>query len=392
MVFKVFLLVLAAIPSSLSADEARTYDHRLGDHIVDYPIDAPEVLDSEMDGFGGQSFVKVKAPEGTEVALTFRRPSQTLHYVEHDWIERTAQASTALALPDVPEFQFGASKIGDVQKALGADGFHYACRQILPNAGGFLSFLSFEIPRRPDAVYTFVFEHSPDLAKLGMVDATPDDLEAAVLVATAVFRPSYADDFWCAERVPYDPKAELPPLPEQQSFADFLPLGGVPVDTDPWAVMTEPALMISKNGAVTWGDRIHIMLDPADCTQAEIMAWAHTVEDQDLLALQGKSVDASFNLLVLNGVHAPIEQPVTLSTALYAPIEDRAWPPFAIGSFVFGPFDFQRIIEAENDPSVFGFSLEFGSDVAGMRDNFWSLDGLYKAGTEAIRLCQEANK
>ena len=52
---------------------------------------------------------------------------------------------------------------------------------------------------------------------------------------------------------------------------------------------------------------------------------------------------------------------------LYAPIEGREWPPFAIGSFVFGPFDFQRIIEAENDPSVFGFSLEFSSDVAGTR-------------------------
>lgn len=392
MVFKAALLVLTAVPCTLWADEARTYGHRLGDHIVDYPIDAPEVLDSEMDGFGGQSFIKVRAPEGTEVALTFRRPSQTLQYVEHDWIDRSKSAPTALGLPDVAEFKFGQTKVRDVQKALGSEGFHYACRQMLPNAGGFLTFLSFEIPSRQNSVYTFVFEHSPDLAKPGLVDATRGDLDAAVLVATAVFRPSYADDFWCAEQVPYDAKAEPPPPPEQQSFADFLPRGGIPVDTDPWAVMTEPALMISKNGAVTWGDRIHIMPDPADCTQAEIMVWAHTMEDQDLLALEGKSVDASFNLLVLNRVHAPTEQPVKLSTALYAPIEGREWPPFAIGSFVFGPFDFKRIIEAENDPSVFGFSLEFGSDVAGMRDNFWSLDGLYKAGTEAIRLCQEANK
>lgn len=189
MFFRAIVLVTATVPSILWADEARTYEHRLGDHIVDYPIDAPEVLDSEMDRFGGQSFIKVSATGGTEVALTFRRPSRTLHYIEHDWIKRTAPASTAFALPDVSEFQFGTSKIGDVQKALGADGFHYACRQILPNAGGFLSFLSFEIPSRPDAVYTFVFEHSPDLAKLGLVDATRDDLEAAVLVATAVFRP-----------------------------------------------------------------------------------------------------------------------------------------------------------------------------------------------------------
>jgi hypothetical protein len=96
--------------------------------------------------------------------------------------------------------------------------------------------------------------------------------------------------------------------------------------------------------------------------------------------------------LVLNGVHAPIEQPITLNSALYAPIEGRKWPPFAIGSFVFGPFDFRRIIEAENDPTVFGFSLEFGSAVAGMRDNFWSLQGLFEAGTEAIRLCQEKER
>jgi hypothetical protein len=381
-------MAFAVAPTLAWADEARTFSYTLGDHLIDYPTDAADVLDSEMDGFGGQSFIKLKASISTEVALTFRHPGQTLHYIEHDWIDRSKSAITALGLPDIAEFQFGQTKVRDVQKALGSGGFHYACRQILPNAGGFLTFLSFEIPSRPNAVYTFVFEHSHDLAKLDMVGTTRDDLDAAVLVATAIFRPSYADEFWCAERVPYDPNAELPPPPEQQSFADFLPSGGVPVDSEPWAVMTEPALMISKNGAVTWGDRIHIMPDPSDCTQAEIMVWAHTLEDRDLLALEGKVVDASLNLLVLNGVHAPIEQPVTLSRALYAPIEGREWPPFAIGSFVFGPFDFQRIIEAENDPSVFGFSLEFGSDVAGMRDNFWSLEGLQESGIEATRLCE----
>ncbi len=392
MIFKAICVALAVIPAAVRADEARTYDYALGDHIIEYPTDGPEVLDSEMDGFGGQSFIKFKAADATEVSLTFRRPSQTLHYVEHDWIDRSKSAPTALALPDVAEFQFGKTKVGDVQEALGGDGFHYACRQILPNAGGFLSFLSFEIPSRRNSVYTFVFEHSPDLAKRGLVEGTRAYLEAAVLVATAVFRPSYADDFWCGDLVPYDANAQLPTAIEQQNFTQFLPLGGAPVATDPWEVITEPALAISKNGAVTWGDRIHIMPDPADCTKAEIMVWAHTTRDRDLLALEGKAVDASFNLLVLNGVRAPIEQPVTLSTALYAPIEGRKWPPFAIGSFVFGPFDFRRIMEAENDPTVFGFSLEFGSAVAGMRDNFWSLEGLFEAGTEAIRLCQEKER
>lgn len=154
MVFKAIVLALAAVPSSLWADEARTYDHRLGDHIVDYPIDAPEVLDSEMDGFGGQSFIKVKAPESTEVALTFRRPRQTLHYVQHDWIERTAQASTALALPDVQDSSSVHRRLAMSKRRLTLMASIMPDRQILPNAGGFLSFLSFEIPSRPDAVYS----------------------------------------------------------------------------------------------------------------------------------------------------------------------------------------------------------------------------------------------
>jgi hypothetical protein len=60
-----------------------------------------------------------------------------------------------------------------------------------------------------------------------------------------------------------------------------------------------------------------------------------------------------------------------------------------VRSFVFGSFDFDRIIAAEGDPSVFGFSLEFAEGTAGLRDNYWSLEGLYDAGNEAMRLCRE---
>lgn len=388
MALKALVFLLALAPECVLADEAKIYEHALGEHIIEYPVDTAEVLDSELDGFGGQSHIKVKASEATEIALTFRRPSQTLQYIEHDWIDRSKPASTALALPDTPEFQFGKAKIAEIQKAFGNSGFHYECRQVVRTSGGFLSFLSFEVSSRPDAVYTFVFENSQDLVERNLVDPAQAGLGAAVLVGAIVFRPSYPKDFWCAGRIPYNAQAKLLTPPEQQSFSDFLPTGGVPVETDPWAIVTEPYLMIAKNGAVTWGDRLHIMPDPQDCTSAGIMVWANTVQDQELKSLEGQAVDGSFNILLLDGVHAPIEAPVTLSRALYAPVDGSKWPPFAIGSFVFGPFDFKRLIQAENDPEVFGFSLEFGSDVAGMRDNYWSLEGLLEAGTEAIKLCE----
>jgi hypothetical protein len=54
--------------------------------------------------------------------------------------------------------------------------------------------------------------------------------------------------------------------------------------------------------------------------------------------------------------------------------------------------DFERIIAAEGDPSVFGFSLEFPNGAAGMRDNYWSLEGLFEAGNEALRKCQGKEK
>lgn len=392
MIFKAAIFLLGLSPSWVMAEEAKIFDHFLGDHIVDFPVDTAEVLDSDIDGYAGQSFIRIMAPEATEIALTFQASSRKLHYIEHDWIDRSKTASTALDLTNTPEFQFGKAKISDVQSALGSEGFHYACRRIVRTSDGFVSFLSFEIPSRPEAVYTFVFEHSPDLIERGWVEPASEDFGGAILVATIVFRPHYGEQFWCPERVAYDPKSKLPLPPEQQRFSDFLPNGLEEVETDPWSVITEPVLMIAKNGAVTWGDRMHIMPDPVDCANADVMVWAHTVQDKDLLKLKRQAVDAAFNLLLLDGVHAPVEAPMTLSHAIYAPIDGREWPPFAIGSFVFGPFDFKTLAEAENDPDVFGFSLEFGSDVAGMRDNFWSLEGLSKAGAEAIRLCQEKDK
>lgn len=388
MISKAILFPLALTPLQAWANNAKTYDYALGDHMVDYPIDSVEVLSSALDALGDRSFIKVRGPEGTEIALTFRRPSHTLQYIEHDWVDRTTSAFTALSLPETPEFQFGRTKITEIQKALGQSGFQYACRQTHTIPDGFLSFLSFVIRGRADAVYTFVFESSADLGERGLVDMTHSVPGAAVLVATIVFRPSYPKDCWCAERVPYNDYAKLPTARNERSLAHFLSRGRSPADKDPWEVMTKPALMITKHGAITWGDRIHIMPDPADCTKGEIMVWAHTIRDRELLALEGKVVDASFNLVDTEAVRAPIEATVKLSSALYTPIAGREWPPFAVGSFVFGPFDLKRLIEVENNPKLFGFSLEFGSDVAGLLDNFWSLDGLQKAGTEVIKLCE----
>lgn len=119
------------------------------------------------------------------------------------------------------------------------------------------------------------------------------------------------------------------------------------------------------------------------------MAWAHTYDDTGLMSLVGQDVDGDFNLLLVGQNRVPLQTQVPLSNTLYAPIEDREWPPFAIGSFVFGSFDFERIISVEGNPSVFGFSLEFAEGAAGMRDNYWSLEGLFDAGNDAMRLCRE---
>ncbi|EDM70665.1 hypothetical protein RAZWK3B_14748 [Roseobacter sp. AzwK-3b] len=386
------LFSYVAFPSA--AQEAQIFDYRLGDHIIDYPLSELDVVSSDLDGFDGQAFIKLNAPNATHLVLTFRQPRNTLQYLEHDWIDRDDTAPTALRLPGVSEFTFGQSRVSDVQSALGQQGFHYACRQLQPISGGLLTFISFEIPSRRNAVYTFVAEYSRDLAEQGLVDLENIDLTQAVLVAAIVSRPDYPDDFWCDQRIEYTATPAIPEqrVPENESFEDFLPQNSGIAETDPWELMTEPFLMVAKNSALTWGDRLYIIPDPADCSRAEFMVWAHTYDDTGLLALEGQDVDAAFNLLMVEQKRVPLEAPVPLTNALYAPIDGRDWPPFAVGSFVFGSFDFERIIAAEGDPSVFGFSLEFAEENAGMRDNFWSLEGLFEAGNAAIQLCQETHE
>jgi hypothetical protein len=379
------------VAGSASAEVPSVFEYRLGDHIIDYPLSELDVISSDLDGFGGQSFIKVNAANATEVVLTFRQPQNTLQYLEHDWIDRDNTAPTALGLPGTSEFTFGQTRVSDIQSSLGQQGFHYACRRLQPISGGLLTLVSFEIPSRPDAIYTFVAEFSRDLAGRGLVDLDNVDLTQAVLVGTIVSRPDYPDDFWCDERIEYSETlpVEDQALPENESFEDFLPKNSRLAETDPWELVTDPLLMITKNGAVTWGDRLYIIPNPADCSRAEFMVWAHTFDDAGLLALEGQDVDGAFNLLLVEQKRIPLKAPLPLVNALYAPIDGREWPPFSVGSFVFGSYNFDRIIAAETDPSVFGFSLEFAEGTAGLRDNYWSLEGLYEAGSEAKRLCWE---
>ena len=384
------LLVLSLSPTAY-ADEASVFDYWLGDHIIDYPLSELDVITTDLDSSEGQSFIRVRAPNTNEVVLTFRRPRNTLQYIEHDWINREVTSLTALDLPEVPEFTFGQTRIADIQSALGQQGFHYACRSLEQISGGMLSFISFEFSSRRDAVYTFVVEYSRDLANRGLVDLEEIDLTQAVLVGTIVSRPDYPEDFWCADRVPYTAKPALADAETSvnESFESFLPLGTSVADTEPWEVITDPEVMIAKNGALTWGDRLFLIPEQSDCSGAAIFLWAHTYDDEKLLALEGRDIDAAFNLLLVEQKRVPLQSPVLLKHALYAPIKARSWPPFAIGSLSIGTFDLERLIELEKNQSAFGFSLEFSTDAAGMQDNYWSLEGLYEAGSEAMRLCRE---
>ena len=384
-------LLVLSLPPAAYADEASVFDYWLGDHIIDYPLSELDVITTDLDSFEGQSFIRVRAPNSNEVVLTFRRPRNTLQYIEHDWINREVTSLTALDLPEVPEFIFGQTRIADIQSALGQQGFHYACRSLEQISGGMLSFISFEFSSRRDAVYTFVVEYSRDLANRGLVDLEEIDLTQAVLVGTIVSRPDYPEDFWCADRVPYTANPALPGAKTSvnESFESFLPLGTSVADTEPWEVITDPEVMIAKNGALTWGDRLFLIPNSSDCSGAAIFLWAHTYDDEKLLALEGRDIDAAFNLLLVEQKRVPLQSPVLLKHALYAPIKARSWPPFAIGSLSVGTFDLERLIELEKNQSAFGFSLEFSTDTAGMQDNYWSLEGLYEAGSEAMRLCQE---
>ena len=213
------------VAGSASAEVPSVFEYRLGDHIIDYPLSELDVISSDLDGCWGQSFIKVSAANATEVVLTFRQPQNTLQYLEHDWIERNRTAPTALGLPGTSEFTFGQTRISEIQLALGQQGFHYACRQLQPISGGWLTFVSFEIPSQRDAVYTFVAEYSRDLADRGLVDLENVDLTQAVLVGTIVSRSDYPDDFWCDERIEYTATSEVSvqKIPQNESFKDFLP-------------------------------------------------------------------------------------------------------------------------------------------------------------------------
>lgn len=391
--FKLLLIVpMICLPRLVQADNAAVYGYALGDNIIDYPLDGSDVLDADMAAFGGQQIIKVKGARATDVSLTFRLPSRTLEYVEHDWVDRAVAAKTALNLPGIAEFTFGTTRVAEIQAAFGERGFHYACRQLQRVPGGFLTFVSFEIPSRPEAVYTFVLEYSLDLDERGLVDLTNGDFAEAVLVAATVSRPSYPKDFWCSERIAYTAKPELPSIKINETFEDFLPPGVPIVETDPWEVSIEPLLMITKNGAQTWGDRLFIVPTTGDCTMAEIMVWAHTDQEKQLLALKGKEIDGAFNVLMAGQVHGNLRAPLLLNNVLDAPLEGQGLLPFAIGSFVFGPYDFERIVSAEHDPTVFGFSLEFPSGLVGLQNNYWSLEGLLDAGNEAMRVCRESKQ
>ena len=384
------LLVLSLSPAAY-ADEASVFDYWLGDHIIDYPLSGLDVITTDLDSFGGQSFIRFRAPNANEVVLTFRRPRNTLQYIEHDWINREVTSLTALGLPEVPEFIFGQTRIVDIQSALGQQGFHYACRGLEQISGGVLSFISFEFSSRRDAVYTFVVEYSRDLADRGLVDMEEIDLTQAVLVGTIVSRPDYPEDFWCEDRVSYTAKPALPDakISANERFESLLPLGTSVADNEPWEVITDPEVMIAKNGALTWGDQLFLIPDLSDCSGAEVFAWAHTYDDEKLLALEGRDLDAAFNLLLVEQNRVPLQSPVLLKHALYAPIKGRLWPPFAIGSLSIGMLNLERLVALEKNESAFGFSLEFPTDTAGMQDNYWSLEGLYEAGSEAMRLCRE---
>lgn len=187
--FLTFTMVIGSA-NAAQAEEASMFDYFLGDHIIDYPLSAFDVVAHDMNGFAGQSFIKARMPNGTHLAFTFRGSSPTLSYLENDWVDRDTAPKTRLNLPGIPEFTLGGTRAADLQEAFGGTGFHYECRQLQPVAAGLISLISYEIPERPGAVYTFAVEYSRDLAERGLVDLENIDLTRAVLVAAIVSRPS----------------------------------------------------------------------------------------------------------------------------------------------------------------------------------------------------------
>jgi len=334
--FKAFALTLISfLPSFIQAEQVSVYDYRLGDHMIDYPLSGLEVIASDIDGSDGHPFIKVPGSNGTNVVLNFRLPSRRLQNLEHNWINRDTKPRTALALPSLSEFTFGETRASEIQAAIGSVGFHYDCLQHQPISNGMRSFISFIIPTRSDAVYTFVVEHSHDLVERGLIEENTD-FTAAILVAAIVSRPDYIQDFWCAQRMRYTVTPELPSVPRVEQFEDFLPYGVSIMDPDSWRVVTDPFLMITKNGVHTWGDGMHIIPNPTECSLAAIMAWTHGHHDTGLMPLEGQPIDGTFNLLLSEQTRLTFYSPVTLDEVMYSSIDHREWPDFAIGSFVFG--------------------------------------------------------
>ena len=63
-------LVLAlGLAGPAFAESPSIFDYRLGDHIIDYPLSDLDIINSDLDGFGGQSFIKVNAPNATSTTL-----------------------------------------------------------------------------------------------------------------------------------------------------------------------------------------------------------------------------------------------------------------------------------------------------------------------------------
>lgn len=384
------------MPGLGRTEPASIYDYRLGEHIIDYPLSVLDVISADLDGPDGGSRIRLPASNATEVLLNFSGDDLLLHSIEHDWIDRDIKAQTALGLPGIPDFTFGETRAIDIQAAFGFDGFHYKCRQSVLSPDGLLSFISFELPsiwtsEGSNAVHTFVVEHSKDLSDRGAVDPDNSDFAQAVLVGTIVSTSRYNDNYWCTDRMRYTPTPDLPSKPLTNSFYDFLPDKAHVVAESIWTVETEPFLLIRKNGALTYGDVMQIIPEADDCNIVNIIVWAHTYEDDQLMELEGTEVSGSFNVLFRGQVRRPLRSPVTLERAMFAPINGREWPPFAVGSFVFGWFDFDWILAVEDNPRILGFSLELPDDTAGMRDNYWSVEGLSAASEKVIELC-EANK
>lgn len=386
----VSLGIFLQMAASCRADTVEMFDFRLGDHIIDYPVSEMDVVASELYGPRGDAYIKVNVQNGNHVSMTFVAPQVEIGYLEHDWVNRTEPAQTALKIPSVDEFSFGETRASELQAAFDEDGYHFVCRQTVPVSGGVLSFISFDHPNDADVVYSFVVEYSQELAELGLVDPEAIDLEQAVLVAAIAARRSYLEEIWCDRTQAYSAQAIVPELPEINSFTDFLPGGEQIADPSIWQVETEPFLLISKNGAITWGDRILITPNSNECNSVDMIIWSHSADRAALNSLKGQDVPGSFNLLVAGGQKVPLQTPVTLAVVIEPQIGSGEQLPFLVGSFHIGGFDLERLAIAEEDKSVFGFSLEFPRGTAGLKSNYWSLEGLHEAAVEMLRLCQEA--